>query len=198
MTASSPQRPLIVVGVDGSESSRLALRWAARIARAEDARIDVLGAWEWPSTYSWTALPGEYSPKEDTEKVLTEVVDEVFQEERPADLRIGVLEGDPARLLIELSKQALLVVVGSRGHGGFAGLLLGSVSAKVAELAKCPVLIAHGADPTAAEALAGRGQSRGGDRHGGAGWVSDLPRFYPRRDIRIVGDADSMFSAGVA
>lgn len=140
-------RPFIVVGVDGSESSKLALRWAARIARAEDACIDVVGAWEWPYAYGWTALPVEYSPKEDVEKALTEVVDEIFGSERPAELRIGVLEGNPARLLIELSKTALMVVVGSRGHGGFTGLLLGSVSSKVAELAKCPVLIAHGAGP---------------------------------------------------
>lgn len=138
-------QPFIVVGVDGSESSKLALRWAARIARAENARIDVVGAWEWPYAYGWAALPVEYSPKDDVEKVLTEVVDEVFGAERPTGLRIGVLEGDPARLLIELSKTALMIVVGSRGHGGFTGLLLGSVSSKVAELAKCPVLIAHGA-----------------------------------------------------
>lgn len=145
MTASSPQRPFIVVGVDGSPSSKLALRWAARIARAENARIDVLGVWQWPYAYGWAAIPADYAPQQDIEKVLTEAVDEVFGAHRPGDLRIGVLEGDPARLLIELSKQARLVVVGSRGHGGFAGLLLGSVSAKVAERAHCPVLIAHGA-----------------------------------------------------
>lgn len=147
MITPNKDRPFVVVGVDGSESSKLALRWAARIAAAEDARIDVVGAWEWPYAYGWTALPVDYSPKDDVEKVLTETVDEVFGADRPANLRIGVLEGDPARLLIELSKKALMIVVGSRGHGGFAGLLLGSVSSKVAELAKCPVLIAHGVTP---------------------------------------------------
>lgn len=147
MTASSPERPFIVVGVDGSESSKLALRWAARLARAEDARIEVLGTWEWPSAYGWAAVPVDISFDQDLEKVLNELVDEVFAKERPVDLRIRVMQGDPARVLVELSKTALLVVVGSRGRGGFAGLLLGSVSRKVAELAKCPVLIAHGADP---------------------------------------------------
>jgi nucleotide-binding universal stress UspA family protein len=143
MTESSVHRPFIVVGVDGSESSKLALRWAARIARAENAQIDVLGAWEWPHAYGWAAIPVEYSPKLDMEKVLNEAVDEVFETQRPVDLRIAALEGDPARLLIALSKQALLIVVGSRGHGGFAGLLLGSVSTKVAEHAHCPVLVVH-------------------------------------------------------
>lgn len=147
MTTPTTDRPFIVVGVDGSESSKLALRWAARIASAENARIDVVGAWEWPYGYGWAAVPVEYSPKDDLEKALTETVDEVFGCQRPDGLRIGVLEGDPARLLVELSKTALMVVVGSRGHGGFTGLLLGSVSRKVAELAKCPVLIAHGATP---------------------------------------------------
>jgi nucleotide-binding universal stress UspA family protein len=151
MTVPSKNRPFIVVGVDGSNGSKLALRWAARIAKAEDARIDVVGAWEWPYAYGWAALPVDYSPQEDIEKTLTAVVDEVFGPDRPPDLRVGALQGDPARLLIELSKQALMIVVGSRGHGGFAGLLLGSVSAKVAELAKCPVLIAHEAVSTTAD-----------------------------------------------
>jgi nucleotide-binding universal stress UspA family protein len=73
------------------------------------------------------------------------VVDEVFPDGRPDHLRISALEGDAARILIDLSKTAMLVIVGSRGRGGFSGLLLGSVSGKVAQLSKCPVLIAHGA-----------------------------------------------------
>lgn len=150
MTASSAQRPVVVVGVDGSESSKLALRWAARIARAEDAVIEIVGTWHYPYANGWAAVPDEYSPEEDLEKVLTDVVDEVFEGARPADLRVSVLEGDPARLLIKLSETALLVVVGSRGRGGFAGVLLGSVSGKVSQLAKCPVLIAHGAHSEAA------------------------------------------------
>lgn len=151
MTTSSAQRPAVVVGIDGSESSKHALRWAARIARAEDAGIDVVGAWQYPYTYGWAALPVDYSPEEDLERVLNETTDEVFEKARPADVRVRVLEGDPARLLIELSETALVVVVGSRGRGGFAGLLLGSVSGKVAQLSKCPVLIAHGAHSEAAD-----------------------------------------------
>lgn len=156
MTAVSQPRPLVVVGIDGSESSKHALRWAARIARAEDARIEVVGTWQWPYAYGWTAaVPMEYSPEQDLEKVLNDVVGEVFDSGRPVDLTVRVLEGDPARVLIELSETALLVVVGSRGRGGFAGLVLGSVSRKVAELAKCPVLIAHGAGTEGAAAAAG-------------------------------------------
>lgn len=144
MTTSSPQHPVVIVGVDGSESSKHALRWAARLARIEDARIEVVGTWQYPYAYGWAALPVEYSPKDDIEKVLNDVVDEVFETGRPNGLHVSVLEGDPARVLIELSQDALVVVVGSRGRGGFAGLVLGSVSRKVAELSKCPVLIAHG------------------------------------------------------
>lgn len=133
----------IVVGVDGSEPSKEALRWAARLAATEDAGIDAVAAWAYPVGFG-VALPAGYDPKADLEKVLTETVDEVFGPDRPADLRLHVFENDPAHMLITLSRAARMIVVGSRGHGGFAGLLLGSVSAKVAELAQCPVLVVHG------------------------------------------------------
>ena len=74
---------------------------------------------------------------------LTRQVDQVFGAHRPQDLRLVVREGYPAHVLIEASKDAALLVVGSRGHGGFVGLLLGSVSANCAERANCPVVVVH-------------------------------------------------------
>jgi len=136
--------PRIVVGVDGSPGSAQALRWALRLARAERATIDVIGAWEYPTTLGWTALPDGYSPKDDLEKAVGQLVDDVFGAQRPAYLQIAIRQGHPATVLLDASADALMVVVGSRGHGGFAGLLLGSVSARVAELATCPVLVVHG------------------------------------------------------
>ena len=134
----------IVVGVDGSTGSKLALQWALRMARAEEASIEVVAAWEYPNTLGWAAVPDGYSPKDDLEKAVGQLVDEVFGPDRPPYLQITIRQGHPAKVLLDASAGALLLVVGSRGHGGFAGLLLGSVSARVAELATCPVLVVHG------------------------------------------------------
>lgn len=152
--------PRVVVGVDGSDQSKQALRWAARIAQATGARIDAVAAWQFPVGYGWGAVPYDWSPGLDMEKVLTETVDAVFGDRRPEDLRLAVHEGNPAKVLLEESQGALMVVVGSRGHGGFAGLLLGSVSASVAEHAPCPVLVIHGdSEPPALPAAGASAES---------------------------------------
>jgi len=145
----------IVVGVDGSDHSKLALEWAARIAAAEGAWLDVVAVWETPTWYGWApVLPDDYVPGQDMQKLLDETVDDVFGAERPADLRLRAVRGYPAAALLEASKDALMLVVGSRGHGGFRGLLLGSVSANVAEHATCPVLVVHRSKPDTGEAAA--------------------------------------------
>jgi nucleotide-binding universal stress UspA family protein len=146
ITGDPASPPRIVVGVDGSEHSKQALRWAARLASGEGARLDAIAAWEFPTMIGWNAMPPGYSPKLDIEKSLTETVDEVFGANRPADMRLRSFEGPAANVLLKAGKGALMMVVGSRGHGGFLGLLLGSVSAKVAEFATCPVLVVHGDD----------------------------------------------------
>jgi nucleotide-binding universal stress UspA family protein len=144
MTQTNPTRPRIVVGVDGSDSSKLALQWAARIAAAEAADMDVVGAWQLPTSIGWAAMSPDFTLPEDFQQAVTGTVDEVFGAERPNHLQIHCSEGDAATVLLSASHDALMLVVGSRGHGGFAGLLLGSVSAKVAEHATCPVLVVHG------------------------------------------------------
>jgi nucleotide-binding universal stress UspA family protein len=140
----STGKPSVVVGVDGSESSKHALAWAAYLARGAGADLDVISTWSYPSSFGWSAAPVDWNPQQDLEKSLTEVVDEVFGQQRPAGLRLHVLEGNAAAVLLEQSSQALMLVVGSRGHGGFTGLLIGSVSATLAERAECPVLVVHG------------------------------------------------------
>ena len=152
MTQQSGAQPKIVVGVDGSPESRNALRWAAKIATAIDARIEVLLVWEFVSTYGWSSLSPLSPPHPELDDQLAKIVTEVFGDKAPAGLTRRVLEGSAASSLIAESKDAQLVVVGSRGHGGFAGLLLGSVSAKVAEHAACPVLVVHGDVPTVVSA----------------------------------------------
>jgi nucleotide-binding universal stress UspA family protein len=145
MTRVQQGRPSrVVVGVDGSTQSMQALRWAAHYAASVGAGIDVVAAWQYPTAYEWSPIQQDWDPEQDMEKMLTEVVDEVFGAHRPHDIRLAVREGNAARLLLAESADALMLVVGSRGHGGFTGLLLGSVSSNVAEHATCPVLVIHG------------------------------------------------------
>jgi len=146
---SVPARGRIVVGVDGSEPSKLALRWARFLADTTDSDIEAVNAWQPFAGYGWVGagwspMPGEWNPAESAEKVLTQTVDEVFGADRPANLVLSTPEGYAAQVLLEASVGARLLVVGSRGHGGFVGLLLGSVSAACTEHALCPVFVVHG------------------------------------------------------
>lgn len=147
MNAPAGERDRIVVGVDGSEPSKLALGWAAFLARSSGARIEAVMTWQNP-TYGWAGGWAVPLPSIDISgecvKVLEATLDEVFGPERPAKLEAKVLEGNAAHVLVELSKGAEALVVGSRGRGGFAGMLLGSVSRHCAERAQCPVLVVHG------------------------------------------------------
>jgi nucleotide-binding universal stress UspA family protein len=135
----------IVVGVDGSSSSRKALTWAAAEAADHGAELVVLNVWE------HTLLPpaGSVSVSEhyvpDTSQRTTgdllQVIKEELGEDPPVPVRAHVRQGRPAKVLIDESTGADLLVVGHRGHGGFAGLVLGSVSQHVAAYAKCPVVV---------------------------------------------------------
>jgi nucleotide-binding universal stress UspA family protein len=134
----------VVVGVDGSQPSRQALRWGAHLAATFGAGLDAVTAWEFPATYGWGSVPSDWDPEQDMRSALDEALKDVFGDQPPAGLRRMVHEGIPAKALLDASQGAIMLVVGSRGHGGFAGLLLGSVSASVAEHASCPVLVIHG------------------------------------------------------
>jgi nucleotide-binding universal stress UspA family protein len=137
----------IVVGVDGSPGSRKALIWAAAEAAEHEADLVVVNAWE------HTLLPpaGSVSVSEryvpDSSQRTAEELLQVIKEElggQPAVLvKPHVKQGRPAKVLIEESADADMLVVGNRGHGGFAELVLGSVSQHVAAYAKCPVTVIH-------------------------------------------------------
>src|SRR5262249_32144304 len=130
----------IVVGIDGSEHSKRALRWAGGLWGVRGGRIDAVIAWHPPVSFGWSYVPGDWNPEKDAEKVLARTVDEVFDGNPPVGTRLIVREGNPAKVLLDESRDADLLVVGSRGHGGVAGLLLGSVGAHCAEPAAPPVL----------------------------------------------------------
>ena len=141
-SAAGTEKARIVVGVDGSEESKQALRWAADESRCTGAEIDAVIAWEIPTGYGWGAvLPADYDPVLDARRALEDTIDEVLGRERDVVVHAIVEEGQPATVLLQLAKGARELVVGSRGHGGFAGLLLGSTSTQCMHHATCPVVV---------------------------------------------------------
>lgn len=146
MTQSEPQaflRHCIVVGVDGSRSSIDALHWAASIAADTGAELDVVICWHYPVNSGLAAAPVDWDPASDAAQVLNDSLATAFGDKVPDGLRASVREGHPAQVLIRASSEADMLVVGSRGHGGFVGLLIGSVSMYCGEHATCPVVIAR-------------------------------------------------------
>lgn len=135
---------LIVVGVDSSEASREALRWAIDEARLREARLRVVHAW-WVYPMGAANDPPDRAERllgTDPEVAVMEFVTETFGGEPDVDVEIVPAQGRQASAaLIEAAKDADLLVVGSRGAGGFTGLLLGSVSEQVTHHARCPVVI---------------------------------------------------------
>ena len=140
------ERPRIVVGVDGSEGSQNALRWAARQAQYTGATLEVVIGWQYPAFYGWApAGPDDADYGQIAEQVLTETLDKVFGPDRPERLATRVVACHPAQALVEASEGAELLVVGNRGHGGFADALLGSVSTYCVHRAHCPVTVIRAA-----------------------------------------------------
>jgi nucleotide-binding universal stress UspA family protein len=142
MTATKRQ---IVVGVDGSQSSLAALRWAVRQAGLTGAPLEIVSAWEWPASYlGWAPDPPDYVPADEARRQLDKAVSAVLTPGDAIEVRRSVIEGHPAPVLEALSRTADLVVVGSHGHGEFAGMLLGSVSEHCITHCHCPVVVIRG------------------------------------------------------
>jgi len=140
----------IVVGVDGSASSVEALRFAAREARLRGATLHAVTAWHIPGV----AYGGGFAPsvnvrsfESNAQESLDGALAKLGEEREGVSIVLKVREGHPAHVLAEEARGADMLVVGSRGHGGFTGLLLGSVSQQCAHHAPCPVAIvtAHAA-----------------------------------------------------
>jgi len=134
----------IVVGVDGSEASMRALEWAADEARRRHAHLRVVHAWLEVFVDGYFVAPAVYE-REAVEAAARETLDKAVAsvpDGSPAiDVEPVLVHGQPAAVLLDEAEHADLVVVGSRGHGGFAGLLLGSVSQRVVHHAPCPVVV---------------------------------------------------------
>lgn len=146
MNAHEPARR-IFAGVDGSSGSIAALRWAWKEAQLRGIGLDVVACWQYPVGPAIAPPPVS---AHDLEQVVRQEAEAAIQavvgsERTAADVVLTVLEGSPSLRLLDLGATAEMIVVGSRGRGGFAGLLLGSVSQHLAQHAPCPVVIVHSA-----------------------------------------------------
>jgi nucleotide-binding universal stress UspA family protein len=139
---SGGKKARIVTGVDGSESSRHALRWAGHQAHLTGARLEVVMTWELPMSFGWVPpYPTDFNPAADAQRAIDAEAASLHDAYPDVEVQTSIVEGHPAPTLVEASRGAALLVVGSRGHGEFAGMLLGSVSEHCVSNAHCPVLV---------------------------------------------------------
>ncbi|MGN7149855.1 universal stress protein [Arthrobacter sp. SAFR-179] len=130
----------IVVGVDGSEQSRAAMDWAIEESRLRKGEVQALAAWSFPYVSDALGTAWDYEIfQKDAQAMLEAELERVKDQGVPTTGKL--VEGNPAAALIDASRDADLVAVGSRGHGGFTGMLLGSVSHQTIHHAHCPVLV---------------------------------------------------------
>jgi nucleotide-binding universal stress UspA family protein len=158
----------IVVGVDGSAEAREALRWARGVAAAHGAALEVVWVWQYPpALHDWDAVPSNYGylpmapgygrTEQRVRDGLAALVADVLGPEPGVAVTQRVVEGAPARVLVDSAEGASLLVVGRRGHGGLASLLLGSDARACSEHAACPVVVVprpHPGDQDRADAPA--------------------------------------------
>jgi nucleotide-binding universal stress UspA family protein len=136
--------PRIVVGVDGFEPSRAALRWAIHQAKLTGAVVDAVTAWHVPAGTGWVPPADMPDYQDDARIVLTEAITEMCSLDPEVEVRPYVVEGRAGPVLVDAAEGAELLVVGCRGHSGLTEALLGSVGQFCVHHAPCPVLIMRG------------------------------------------------------
>lgn len=141
----------IVVGVDGSEDSNDALRWAAKQAALTGTEVRAVTAWHSPSSYGYYVDYSDSDAAAYARATLEKAVAAVLGDPPTVPVTLSVVKGKPAKALIDASRSAELLVVGSRGLGGFTGMLLGSVSQQCVHHAACPVVVVRAGTKAAKE-----------------------------------------------
>ena len=134
----------IVVGVDGFESSKAALRWAIHQAKLTGAVVEAITAWHVPVGTGWVPTADMPDYQDDAFAILTEAMNEMSAVDPDVQVCPRVVKGRAEQVLVDAADGADLLVVGSRGHRGLAEALLGSVGQYCANNASCPVVIMRG------------------------------------------------------
>lgn len=131
----------VVVGVDGSADSKAALKWAVEFGRRFEAPVHAVAVWDIPLALGYAATYTETGAQieERTLGLLREAVEDAVGEDAGVVLRLE--RGHPAAALVNASEQAQLLVLGTRGHGAFTGMLLGSVSQHCVTHSRCPFVV---------------------------------------------------------
>lgn len=137
----------VVVGIDGSPDSQQALTWAIEYAQKFDAPVEAVITWEIPVTYGYP-VSFDASWYDDLEGRAQGVLDATLDAVLADKSRVNqhVERGHPAATLVQAASSAQLLVVGSRGHGAFVGMLIGSVSQYCVQHAPCPVVVIRNQD----------------------------------------------------
>jgi nucleotide-binding universal stress UspA family protein len=188
----------IIVGIDGSSSSDAALRWAAAEAVCRGSVLRVLHAYEWRHAGArFVAGPPVQKAAED---LACGIVDSGLAEVRslaPAvEVVGGAALGQAGPALVSASDNAAMVVLGSRGHGGFASLLLGSVGHQVAQHSHCPVVVVRGRPDPAGPVVVGVDGSPAADRALGLAFEHAKAHLCGLVAVRVVADAASTWATG--
>jgi nucleotide-binding universal stress UspA family protein len=141
MADTQPPGGRIVVGIDGSDASTHALRWAVDQAKRTGASIDAVIAWHPVVVFGFEPPAGDFDVEGAARTVLTNTLHGVLDGNPPVEVRQHVVEGHAARALVDAARGADLLVVGNRGHTGFSEALLGSVGQYCVHHATCPVVV---------------------------------------------------------
>ncbi|WP_424862693.1 universal stress protein [Streptomyces sp. MMS24-I29] len=146
MNDEAPSAPRIVVGIDGSEPSKAALRWAVGQAELTSGVVDAVTAWDFPTSWYGLAPPTDKKPEDyeaQARTFLNQTIDQSLGPGpgRPVPIYARAAYGHPAAVLLDAAAGARMLVVGNRGHGGFTEALLGSVSQHCVQHAPCPVVV---------------------------------------------------------
>jgi nucleotide-binding universal stress UspA family protein len=147
MNEDAKKTPAVVVGVDGSEGSKEALQWALAEARLREIPLRLVHAWTYPTMGGFSTYSGSGFNISDLQKgaeeLLEQVIGDISDAVKNIDIERRVIQDSAAAALLGEVAPGDLLVVGSRGHGGFASLLLGSVSQQCVSHASCPVVVVH-------------------------------------------------------